>query len=76
LAETIKYSEEDLVELLRSNDKSAFEYLYDNYSGALYGIIFKIISDHEQAEDILQEAFVRIWNNFSAYDPSKGRLFT
>jgi RNA polymerase sigma-70 factor (ECF subfamily) len=76
LAEIIKYSEEDLVELLRSNDKSAFEYLYDNYSGALYGIIFKIISDHEQAEDILQEAFVRIWNNFSAYDPSKGRLFT
>ncbi len=76
MPETIKYSEEDLIELLKSNDKSAFEYLYDNYSGALYGIIFKIISDHEQAEDILQEAFVKIWNNFSAYDPSKGRLFT
>lgn len=76
MSETIKYSEEDLIELLKSNDKTAFEYLYDNYSGALYGIIFKIISDQKQAEDILQEAFVKIWNNFSSYDSSKGRLFT
>lgn len=76
MTETIKYSEEELIDLLKSNNKSAFEYLYDNYSGALYGVIFKIISDHEQAEDILQEAFVKIWNNFSAYDPLKGRLFT
>ncbi|MEO6837179.1 MAG: sigma-70 family RNA polymerase sigma factor [Ginsengibacter sp.] len=76
MPETIKYSEGDLVELLKINDRSAFEYLYDNYSGALYGIILKIISDHTLAEDILQEAFVKIWNNFSGYDPSKGRLFT
>ncbi len=76
MAETLKYDEEQLVQLLKSGDQSAFEYLYDHYSGALNGVIFKMISDQHLAEDILQEAFVKIWNNFSTYDSSKGRLFT
>ena len=54
----------------------AFNYLYDNYSAALYGIVYKIIEDKELAEDILQEAFVKIWYNFSSYSNTKGRLFT
>ena len=76
LQETIKYSEEELIQLLKSADQSAFSYLYDHYSGALYGVIFKIIGERALAEDILQEAFVKIWSNFSSYDSSKGRLFT
>ena len=76
MTESTKYREEDLIDLLRSGEKSAFEYLYDNYSGALFGIISKMINDEHLAEDVLQEAFVKIWNNFSAYDATKGRLFT
>ncbi len=76
MAGTTKYSEEDLIELLKNSDQSAFAYLYDNYSGALYGIIYKMLENHELAEDVLQEAFVKIWNNFSNYDSDKGRLFT
>jgi RNA polymerase sigma-70 factor (ECF subfamily) len=72
----LKYTEEELVMLLKSGDRSAFEYLYDNYSGALNAVILKLINDRQLAEDLLQEAFVRIWNNFSTYDSSKGRLFT
>ncbi len=76
MPETFKYSEEELILLLQSGDQSAFGYLYDNYSGALNGVILKLISDQHLAEDILQEAFVKIWNNFSSYDSTKGRLFT
>ena len=76
MPETIKYNEDELIGLLKNSDQSAFSYLYDHYSGALNGIIFKMISDQALAEDILQEAFVKIWNNFSSYDPTKGRLFT
>ena len=76
MPEIKKYSEEELVYLLRNRDQSAFSYLYDNYSGALFGVIYKILEDKELAEDILQEAFVKIWNNFSNYDSVKGRLFT
>lgn len=57
-------------------DSNAFAYLYDNYSAALNGTIKKIIEDEYLSEDILQEAFVKIWNNFEQYDASKGRLFT
>ncbi len=76
MAEIQKYSEEDLVLLLQSKDQQAFSYLYDNYAAALNGIIYRMVENRELAEDILQEAFVKIWNNFSSYDTGKGRLFT
>ena len=71
-----KYSEDELVSLLQNKDVQSFNYLYDNYSAALYGIIYKMVEDKELAEDILQEAFVKIWNNFANYNNAKGRLFT
>jgi RNA polymerase sigma-70 factor (ECF subfamily) len=76
LAEVKKYSEEELIFALQQQDQNAFSYLYDNYSGALFGLIYKIVNDKELAEDVLQEAFVKIWNNFTNYDSTKGRLFT
>lgn len=72
----IKYSENELVALLVSGEKKAFEYLYDNYAATLYGVLRKITRDEELAQDVLQEAFVKIWNNISKYDPNKGTLFT
>ena len=72
----LKYSEEELVMLLRDQDQTAFSYLYDNYAAALNGIIYRMVDEQQLAEDILQEAFLKIWNNFKLYDSSKGRLFT
>jgi RNA polymerase sigma factor (sigma-70 family) len=76
LQELKKYSEEELVQELQNRNQQAFSYLYDNYAAALNGVIFRLVEDKELAEDILQEAFVKIWNNFSSYDSTKGRLFT
>ena len=61
---------------LQMQDQSAFSYLYDNYAAALNGVIHRMVDDTQLAEDILQEAFIRIWNNFKQYDAGKGRLFT
>ncbi|HMV07370.1 MAG TPA: sigma-70 family RNA polymerase sigma factor [Cyclobacteriaceae bacterium] len=61
---------------LRSKDKRALEYLYDNYSGALYGAIYRIVRKEEVAEEVLQDVFLKIWNRIDNYDPAKGRLFT
>ena len=76
MQELNKYSEDELVELLQHQDKQAFSYLYDNYAPALNNIIYRMVEDVALAEDILQEAFVKIWYNFTSYDKSKGRLFT
>ena len=62
--------------LLQENSRQAFNYLYDNYSPALFGIINQIVRDKEIATDVLQEVFVNIWRKKESYDPAKGRLFT
>lgn len=62
--------------MLQQQDEKAFSYLYDNYSGALYGIVHAIVTDEESANDVLQTVFVNIWKKISTYDPARGRLFT
>lgn len=62
-------------ELLQKSDRS-FTLLYDNYSKSLYAVIYNLIKNREEAEDVLQEVFVKIWNNIESYNESKGRLYT
>jgi RNA polymerase sigma-70 factor (ECF subfamily) len=76
LSQSLTYSESELVNSLQDRSEKAFSYLYDNYSGALYGIINAIVTDTETANDVLQDVFVNIWKKIESYDPSKGRLFT
>jgi len=72
-----QHTESELVALLKNKDQQAYNYLYGNYAGALYGIIVKVIGNNEEAaKDLLQEVFVKIWRNIDSYDASKGRLYT
>jgi len=50
----IQISEESLIALLVSRDMKGMGILYDNYSSALYGVIYRIIQNDEIAEDVLQ----------------------
>lgn len=72
----ITLSENELILALREKNKLGAEALYDMYSSSLYGIIYRIVQHEEMAEDLLQDTFVKIWNSFSSYDSTKGRLFT
>ena len=72
----ISLPEEELIHKLKCRDTIAIQALYDMYSAALLGVISRIITPTEIAEDLLQETFVKIWNSSSSYDSSKGRLFT
>lgn len=71
-----QYTELELVSLLKSRDRQAYSYLYDNYAGALYGLIMKVLNNEETAKDVLQEVFVKIWRSIDSYDADKGRLYT
>lgn len=71
-----KYSEAELVLLLKQRNQSAYSYLYDNYSGALLAVINGVVNDFELANDVLQEVFIKIWRQIESYDDAKGRLFT
>ena len=61
---------------LKSKDKSALEFLYDHYSGALYGVVFRILRNEDIAEEVLHDIFLKIWDKIDQYDPAKGKLFT
>ena len=72
----VQFSEEELITLLKDKDEKAFNYLYDNYSGALYGLILKIVLESNYADEVIQDSFMKIWKNIDQYDTSKGRLYT
>ena len=68
--------ESELVSRLRERDRLALEYLYDHYSGALYGAILRIVRKQDIADEVLQDVFLKIWDKFDSYDSTKGKLFT
>lgn len=75
-AKKIALSEEELISGLKRQDTFTMKVLCDMYSGALLGVISRVVVQTEIAEDVLQETFVKIWNSAGSYDASKGRLFT
>lgn len=64
------------IEQVKHGDDKAFEKIYDAFSSALFGVCLKIVNDQEQAEDVLQDAFIKIWKNIHSFEPSKGTFFT
>ena len=61
---------------LQSGDKAAFGELYNSFGAALYGVILKIVGTEEEANDVLQASFVKIWKYAGKYDSKKGSPFT
>lgn len=70
------YNQDQLIDLIKQRNQKAFAFLYDNYSQSLFGVINRIVNDQEESEDVLQNTFLKIWNNFDSYDDNKGRLYT
>ena len=69
-------TQDDLLVLIANKDQKAFTHIYDMYSKSLYSVINNLVRDREEAEDVLQEVFVKIWKNIETYNESKGRFYT
>ncbi len=48
--------------------------LYDRYSAAAHAVAARILGDRSEAEDVLQEVFVRVWERADGYDTSRGSV--
>ncbi|MEP5614367.1 MAG: sigma-70 family RNA polymerase sigma factor [Cyclobacteriaceae bacterium] len=68
--------QDQLVKEIQERRPEALNYLYDNYSSAIYGSILRIVTDEDIAKEVLQDAFMKFWDKIDKYDPSKGRFFT
>jgi RNA polymerase sigma-70 factor (ECF subfamily) len=69
-------TQEELLVLIYKKDEKAFTYLYDMYSKSLFAVINVLVRNTEEAEDVLQDVFVKIWKNMDTYNESKGRFYT
>ncbi|MEI2694564.1 MAG: sigma-70 family RNA polymerase sigma factor [Saprospiraceae bacterium] len=65
-----------MIDRLQQGDNAAFEYLYDHYAATMFGIIKRIVTKEEDAENLLQDCFVKIWRYIGTYEVEKGSLAT
>ncbi len=53
-------------------DVAAFEQLYDRHSGTLYAMLLRILGNPEDAQEVLQETFIKAWGSADQYDAGRG----
>ena len=68
--------EQKIVSLLHQNDRAAIPLAYKHYGANLYGVVLSILRNEEDAQEVLQDTFLKIWSNAQSYDTSKGKLYT
>jgi RNA polymerase sigma-70 factor (ECF subfamily) len=72
----IESSDADLIGLAALGDARALEVLYDRYSGVVFSFALRIVGDRELAEEILQEAFFRAWQQGGNFSSGRGTFIT
>lgn len=67
-------SDAALVVSIGRYEQAALAEAYRRHAGATFGLAKRLLNDHAQAEEIVQEVFVRLWNEPIRYDPERGTL--
>ncbi len=67
----IRTSEQAIVQALQAGDASALGSLYDSYGDVMYGLALRILGQRQEAEDLVQEVFLNLWNHCT-YNPARG----
>ncbi len=60
---------------ISKEDSGSLEQLYDAYHRYAYRLLFAILKQQEEVEDVMQDVFAHIWKNASKYDASKGSAY-
>lgn len=74
--DTFTVTDSDLARELADGREEALEVLYDRYGRLAYSVAMRVLDDPGLAEDVVQEAFVKIWEAAARFDPGKGTLRT
>ena len=69
------YSQESFVSCLRQGDKKAFQRFYKRYYRVLLSVITPIVKDPAEAEDVLHDTYIKVWQRSHSYDPQRGSLY-
>jgi len=66
----------DLLARVANRERAAFEQLYARYSNILYATAMKFLKQDADAQDVVQDVFIQIWDKAKLYDPTKGKPLT
>lgn len=65
-------SDEELMAWIQAKDHQALDELYARYSRLVFGIALRVLNDKSEAEEVVQEVFLAIYQKASQFDPAKG----
>ncbi len=69
-------ADEDLISLVEANDAQAFAVLYDRHSRAAYSLAYRMMGKRQAAEDLVQDAFLKVWRAAGSYRAERGSVRT
>ena len=64
-------TESDIIQQCRDGNKEAFRWLVQQHQRLVFSLALKMLADEEEAKDVVQETFIRVWQRISDYDPQK-----
>lgn len=65
-----------LLERIQHDDETALSALYDAYVNAVFSVALHVLGNQQDAEEVTQDVFLRIWHKAEQYDPQRGRFLT
>ena len=65
-----------LIRRMCDSDETALGALYDRWVRSLYSLVFHLLKDADEAEDVVEETFWQAWRKASSYEPSRGAVST
>src|SRR5919106_3144113 len=69
-------ADEDLISLVEASDAEAFAALYDRHSRAAFSLAYRMMGDRQAAEDLAQDAFLKVWRGAVSYRAERGSVRT
>ena len=71
----LEEGEAQWIRRIAQGDRDSFSRLYDHYAKPLYSLAFRVVNDTKDAEDVLQEVFIKIWERAASFDNAIGNPF-
>ena len=69
-------ADEDLISLVAQGDPDAFATLYDRHSRPAYSLAYRMMGERQTAEDLVQDAFLKVWRSATSYRAERGSVRT
>jgi RNA polymerase sigma-70 factor (ECF subfamily) len=76
LRQYLLYADEDLMPLIGVGDAEAFATLYDRHGRMAYSLAYRMMGEKQEAEDVVQEAFIKVWRSAGGYRVGRGSVRT